>query len=178
MKRAFTTREKVMLLVLAILLICIGYYKFVLEPINESIAQYQLDTETEQTEILQNTAQLQKLNDMQTELDEIKASGDAKPLPTYNNTNAMLTELNALLDKSDHYSLNFGTVAPLEETTYIMRRPVELTFNTGSYETAREILDELHDSDNINQISDLSMEIDDDGDVRVSLSISYFELTE
>jgi Tfp pilus assembly protein PilO len=178
MKRAFTTREKIMLLVLAILLIAIGYYKFVLEPINDSITQYQLDTETEQSEILQNTAQLQKLDSMQTELDEINASGDAKPLPTYDNTDGMLTELNAILSKSDDYSLNFGTVAPLEETTYIMQRPVELTFNTGSYATARAILDELHNSNNINQISDLSMEIEDNGSVEVTLSISYFELTE
>ncbi len=177
MRRAFTTREKVMLIILAVLLIVIGYYKFVLEPINDSISQYQLNTETEQSEILQNTAQLQKLNNMQKELEEIKSSGDTKPLPTYNNMNAMLTELNTILDQSTDYSLSFGTVAPMEETTYIMKRPVELKFITANYDTARSILDQLHDSDNINQISDLNMEIDDNGSVSVTLSISYFELT-
>ena len=34
MKRAFTTREKVMLLVLTVLLIVIAYFKLILEPIN------------------------------------------------------------------------------------------------------------------------------------------------
>ena len=32
MKRAFTTREKVMLLVLTVLLIVIAYFKLILEP--------------------------------------------------------------------------------------------------------------------------------------------------
>ena len=40
MKRAFTTREKVMLLVLTVLLIVIAYFKLILEPINNSIDEY------------------------------------------------------------------------------------------------------------------------------------------
>ena len=56
MKRAFTTREKVMLLVLTVLLIVIAYFKLILEPINNSIDEYQSETAAEQDEILQNTA--------------------------------------------------------------------------------------------------------------------------
>lgn len=178
MNRAFTTREKIMLLVLAVILIVIGYYKFVLEPINESISTYQLNTETEQSEILQNTAQLKKMSDMQSEIEEMKASGTAKALPSYDNTDAMLIELNTILSQASDYSLSFGTVTALEESTYIMKRPVNLEFYTSDYKTARLILDELHESDNINQISDFSMEISDDGSVSVKLSISYFELAE
>lgn len=55
MKRAFTTREKVMLLVLTVLLIVIAYFKLILEPINNSIDEYQSETAAEQDEILQNT---------------------------------------------------------------------------------------------------------------------------
>ena len=44
MKRAFTTREKVMLLVLTVLLIVIAYFKLILEPINNSIDEYQSET--------------------------------------------------------------------------------------------------------------------------------------
>ena len=42
MKRAFTTREKVMLLVLTVLLIVIAYFKLILEPINNSIDELSL----------------------------------------------------------------------------------------------------------------------------------------
>ena len=48
MKRAFTTREKVMLLVLTVLLIVIAYFKLILEPINNSIDEYQSETAAEQ----------------------------------------------------------------------------------------------------------------------------------
>ena len=51
MKRAFTTREKVMLLVLTVLLIVIAYFKLILEPINNSIDEYQSETAAEQDEI-------------------------------------------------------------------------------------------------------------------------------
>lgn len=70
MKRAFTTREKVMLLVLTVLLIVIAYFKLILEPINNSIDEYQSETAAEQDEILQNTALLTRMNQMQKELEE------------------------------------------------------------------------------------------------------------
>lgn len=65
MKRAFTTREKVMLLVLTVLLIVIAYFKLILEPINNSIDEYQSETAAEQDEILQNTELLTRMNQMQ-----------------------------------------------------------------------------------------------------------------
>ena len=37
MNRPFTTREKVMLVILSLLIIGICYYKFLLEPINDQI---------------------------------------------------------------------------------------------------------------------------------------------
>ena len=67
MKRAFTTREKVMLLVLTVLLIVIAYFKLILEPSNNSIDEYQSETAAEQDEILQNTELLTRMNQMQKE---------------------------------------------------------------------------------------------------------------
>ena len=37
MKKEFTKREKILLLILAVLVIGLGYYKFVLQPINSKI---------------------------------------------------------------------------------------------------------------------------------------------
>ena len=178
MNRAFTTREKVLLVILAVLLIGIGYFKLILEPINSSIETYQSNTAAEQDEILLNTVTLTQMKMMQTELDEIHASGDAKPLPSYDNSDKLLVELNQILDKSDDYSLNFSGTSVLDGG-YIVRRPLSLTFTTKTYDEARTILTELHDSDNINQISDLSISFTDNNDtsrVEVSLSIAYYEL--
>ena len=178
MNREFTTREKILIVIFALLVIGICYYKFLLQPINDSIEQYQLNTEAEQSEIVQNQVILKKMDNMEKELEEIKASGDAKPMPQYDNSEAVLTELNTILSQASDYSLSFGTVEALEETSYVMQRPVTLTFNAASYEVARDIMYELHDSDNINQISDISIAFDTDNGVSVSLSMSYFELTD
>ncbi len=178
MTRSFTTREKILLVVLAFLVIGIGYFKLLLEPINDQITEYQLNMEAEESEIISNTAILNRMQRMQEELQTIYASGDAKPLPSYDNSDRMLVELNTILSRASDYSLNFGTPAALADSTYIVRRPISLEFTADSYETARGIIDDLHDSDNINQISDLSIVFGDRGDIRVELDIAYFELND
>ena len=192
MNRAFTTREKVLLVILAVLIIGIGYFKLLLEPINTSIENYRNMTASEQDEILVNTALLQKKKQMETELEELFASGDPTPIPVYDNSGKLLVELHRILDKSLDYSLNFSGTSPMD-VEYLVRRPVSLTFQTPTYAQARAIINELHDSDNVNCISDLSMQInngnldytneiihwdeDDDSDyyITVSLVITYYE---
>ncbi len=178
MRRSFTTREKVLLVVLAVLILGIGYFKLLLEPINDAVDEYQQNEAAEQDEIIQNTALLAKMQQMQEELEEIRASGTAKPLPTYDNSDAMLVELNTTFAGASDYSLSFGSATALETSSYIMRRPISVSFSAGSYEAAREICDTLHNSSNINQISDLSVSFDSDGEVHISMSISYFELVQ
>ena len=56
MKKEFTKREKILLLVLAVLVIGLGYYKFMLQPINSKISDYrnmesELQLEYEQNQI-------------------------------------------------------------------------------------------------------------------------------
>lgn len=192
MNRAFTTREKVLLVILAVLIIGIGYFKLLLEPINTSIENYRNMTASEQDEILVNTALLQKKKQMETELEELFASGDPSPIPVYDNSGNLLVELHRILDKSLDYSLNFSGVSTMD-VEYLVRRPVSLTFQAPIYAQARAIINELHDSDNVNCISDLSMQInngnldytneiihwdeDDDSDyyITVSLVITYYE---
>lgn len=195
MNRAFTTREKVLLVILAVLIIGIGYFKLLLEPINTGIENYQNMTAAEQDEILVNTALLQKKKQMEQELEALFAQGDPTPIPVYDNSGTLLVELHRILDKSLDYSLNFSGTSPMD-VEYLIRRPVSMTFQTGSYEQARAIINELHDSDNVNCISDLSMQVnngnlnsrneiihwdmDDDTDywVTVSLTITYYERLE
>lgn len=57
MNREFTKREKVLLLIFAVLLIAVGYYKLLLEPINNQIESYRSLTQEEQVQM--ETAQLQ-----------------------------------------------------------------------------------------------------------------------
>lgn len=177
MRRAFTTREKILLVILVVMLIAIGYFKLILEPINNSIANFQAMTGAEQDEMVRDSVILRKMQEMRRELEEIYASGDSRPLPAYSNADRLLVELNRILAQAVDCKLNFGATSVLEDNP-IFRRPLELTFTAESYRQARSILDQLHDSDNINQISDLSVRFLEDGSVEVSALIAYFERME
>lgn len=194
MNRAFTTREKVLLVILAVLIIGIGYFKLLLEPINNGIAEYQSMTASEQDEIMINTALVQKKKQMEAELEALFAEGDPTPIPVYDNSAVLLVELHQILDSAADYTLNFTGTSPMD-VSYLIRRPVSLTFQTQTYAQARAIIDKLHDSDNVNCISDLSIQISngrsdnldgvlewlrgdvesDDYAVSVSMVITYYE---
>lgn len=177
MNRAFSTREKVLLVILALLLIGVGYFKLLLEPINESIDNYTQLASSEQDAMLQGTAQLVQLRQMEQELETIHESGEAVPLPAYDNAEGLLVELNHILAASTEYTLNFGT-ADMLDGGYIVRRPLSLQFSAKNYAAARGILAALHDSANVNQISDLSVSLPEDPEkgVQVTCSVTFYEL--
>lgn len=185
MNRPFTTREKVMLVILSLLIIGICYYKFLLEPINDQIEQYNQMAAGEQDIITQNMALIQKKKEMEQELEAIFAENpDPDPIPNYDNSGVLMVEIHSILDGTVDYTLSFSDTSLLSGG-YLLRRPVELEFSVTTYSQARSIINRLHDSKNINQISDLSItrvnretkQIDEDVDtIRVKMVITYFEL--
>ena len=153
MKHVFTNREKILLVILAVLLIAVGYWKLILTPINESIDTLRQQTASEQDALIQDSA---------------------KPLPDFDNSAKLLVELNTILSGTD-YTLNFANPAPLETGSAILARPISLTFEVSTYSAARAVLDALHDSQYVNLISDLNMDLKG-STVRTTLSLTYFEL--
>lgn len=185
MNRPFTTREKVMLVILSLLIIGICYYKFLLEPINDQIEQCNQMAAGEQDIITQNMALIQKKKEMEQELEAIFAENpDPDPIPNYDNSGVLMVESHSILDGTVDYTLSFSDTSLLSGG-YLLRRPLELEFSVTTYSQARAIINRLHDSKNINQISDLSItrvnretkQIDEDVDtIRVKMVITYFEL--
>ena len=175
MNKAFTTREKIMLVFLVILAIGMAYYTLILGPINEKIANYDSMAQTEQAETETNMVIAQRVRDMEAELEELKASGNSQAIPAYDNAGSVMVELNAILSDSREYHLDFGAVT---EDSYIMQRPVTISFQTKDYQAARKIVDQLHDSPNVNQISNLSIQSDTgkEKNTQVNLTITYFEI--
>ena len=111
----------------------------------------------------------------------------------YDNSANLLVELHKILDSSAEYTLNFSGTSPMD-VEYLIRRPVSLTFRTASYGQARNIINQLHDSENTNAISDLSVTFngntneilywnqldgnDEDYPISVSMTITYYERLE
>lgn len=176
MNYEFSKREKTLLVILCVLLICIGYFKLVLEPINAQIDAYRADALTEQAEIDRNAVLLGKIRTMQKALEEIRAKGECRPIPDYDNSGALMLELHSTLARAREYSLEFGAVT---QNDYIISRPVTMSFRTDDYRSARSILTALHDSDSVNRLSDLRIETVREGEadsVSVFLTITYYEI--
>lgn len=177
MNRELTLRERILLMIFIVLVMTLGYFKIIFEPVNDQIAQYRSETAQEQTELetaLVRAAQMQK---MQQAVDELKTDGEAKAIPPYDNSTRLMLELHRILEAANDYSLDFS--AGTTQEGYIVRRPIGLTFRTTNYEGARAVIDALDNSENINQISDLSIRMEQgvgSRSVQTSLTITYFEV--
>ncbi len=175
MRRALTTREKVMLLVLVLMIIVLGYFKLILEPINLQVEELSAKTMQEQILVDQQRIQLAKMQRMQKKLEEMKESGNYEAIPTFDNSSAVTLELHAVLADTE-YKLS---AEPTQKTDYIVERPITLQFTAGSYEQVRSILDQLNGSEYFNMISDLNISWETKMEqirVNVTMCITYYEV--
>ena len=163
MDREFTPREKGMLLVLAVLLLALGYMKLFYAPVQQAVEDnQQRQTELQDQALIEQTRAL-KMQVMEKELEELKA-GNAVPdaqVPDYDNVQRVMIELNAILARAQEYSLAFDDVS-LDDSG-LVRRPVELTFKTADYAAAREIITDLYHCRYRCSIQDVSIYADEDG---------------
>ncbi len=175
MKRQLSARELILLGMLLVLVLVGGYVLLFYMPMNAELER--LDQEKKSCEEQLQIAQLQAEDKrrMERELEEIFA---ANPNPVsiapYDNLKPVMFELNAILQSTPEYSLSFGTV-DTEET--IIRRQIMLSYTSGSYEAAKVVLRQLHDSAYRCMLDDVSISIGegDDGNVSVSASLVFFE---
>ena len=175
MNRKLTVREKAMLLVLALVVIALGYYNLLLRPINEQIAEYNSAVASEQTELVTDMALVAKKNKMESALTEFRKNTDAKPIPLSDNSQKLMLELHEILADATSYSLGFSQGTKTEG--YIILRPISLTFSTGTYAQSRAIIDALCESEYMNKISDLNIQTSSGRTgVQTSLVITYFEV--
>lgn len=177
MNRELTTREKVLLLILAVLVIGIGYFKFVFEPINEQVRELQSAAAQEQSEIDSSIVQLAQMRKMEKAVEASKADGQERAIPAYDNSGMLMRELYQILANTNEYTVDFSAATSREG--YIVLRPVTLTFETGTYTQARAIINAIAGSDNLNQISDVNIRNGQNSSrntVQTSLVITYFEV--
>lgn len=179
--REFTTREKVMLLVLAVLLLVVGYCKFFLTPLQTELETQQQRLEDVQSSVIVEQTKLAQMKQMQQKMDELKAEGavpDAE-VPVFDNVENVMLQLNAILAQAQEYSLSFASTATDENG--IVTRPVELTFTAGSYTVVRSIINDLYHCPYRCAVSDIAeqseLDLSTDGEIHVSLTVTFYEKT-
>jgi len=186
MTRGLNKREKVLVVILAVIIIALGWYKLIFEPVNSKIDEYQLLQSEAENEYTVNLPKLKQMNAMEEELEVLRANGDAKKIPLYDNSKELMKALNKVLTDTDYYDLNFGRA---DSDDYIVFHNIGLQFNTATYIAARDIIDRLSEDTFVNQISNIELntytygdyyeaveENADLGDTSVTMTITFYEV--
>lgn len=179
LSRKFTMREKVLLLVMAVMLLGLFYYQVVYKQTERMISEYDtIDLESELTIVQGKAARKKKMEQEMAEGGQ-KATG---VVASYNNITNEINELNAILANADTFTLDFGE-AKAEGTT--VRRDIQVSFHTGSYAKMKELLQQLHDCKYRCLIRNVSVSANDSNkkginsgsDINVSLTVTFYETT-
>lgn len=183
MSRKFTAREKVLLLVLAILLVCSGYYILVDQPVSSTIQLAQLREEDAQSQLMIEEARSQRLHQMEQELAALDTGSSASlaKIPDYDNVQNVVRLLNGALSASGGYNLVFS---PVTFSGHIASRTIDMSFTCGGYAAAKSIVSQLSGAPYRSQITGLTLVSDgENGELTTShlsakLTITFFEYTQ
>ncbi|QNL45246.1 hypothetical protein H8790_04300 [Oscillibacter hominis] len=141
MNRTFTNREKVLLLILALVLLFVGYTKIVAQPVAQRMADAQLLGQSAQDELVLEIAKAQRLESMKQTLEQSGHAVQAASIPDYDNLENVMVQLDAILGLAQEYSLTFSDVTFGEDG--LVSRPIQMTVSCASYEAAKQVMERL-----------------------------------
>lgn len=167
-------RTKVLLVIFAILLVAIVYYELVVRMYTNAMTQYdtsELDTEitTEQSRIIQEKK-------MQDYLDSHQDVSYGSLMP-YNNLSAEVLAMGNILNgQATNINITWSDPTLSDDT---VRRVASISFNTSSYQTARNLVNSISSFPYRCIISDLQISAGDGtisgNSVSVSMNVTCFE---
>ncbi len=177
-KSKISTRDLFMLILLAILIIGVGYYMGFYTPLQQELADLEAQAAAVDAQVNAATAKISSMDAMQRELDEIFArpADEITEIAPYDNKEVVLSQLNGILQRSDNYNLSFAD--PSVQADGIVRRNVSMTFSCPDYDSAKSIIQDLNDCQWRCLVSNLSIAGGGnimEGAVQVSATITFFE---
>ena len=183
MNRDVNAKEKVLLVILVLIILAFGYYRFVDQPVRKNLAKAEAEYSTLQTELTEVRVKIRELQRMQDEIDEITSGGKDSFMPSYNNAKAELALLNDILNESvTQYSVSFTNVTRYGDQ---IRRDFRLEFTAPDYDSMKAVIDKLTGVDYRCMIGDCSCNVienraaKEDDENKTSLSVgataTFFE---
>lgn len=175
LSRDFTIREKIVLLLLALVLIGLAYYQFVDKPVRTSIARAENEKAALELELQTVQLKVAQLEKMQNEIDSITSSGSINRMPSYNNSKEVNKLLNSVLGKLD-YAITFSNVTRSGDQ---IRRNISLRFTAPNYSSMEQVIDKLAQSEYRCLIGNVSCSLNNERDgsktVVVNLTATFYE---
>lgn len=180
LNREFTPREKGLLVALAIVLIVAVYYFLVIRTVQSNEAAAANRLADLQAQIVEQQAINDRMTSMSAALEQQGNLDDQAIIAVYDNFNNEFDELNAILDSAQSFDIDFRTP---EATGSLVRRNATVTFETGSIESALDIVSAIEGSSYKCLITDMvvtekvgTSQLSEG--VLTTLSLTYFETTE
>lgn len=173
-------REIFMVVILAALLVGVGYYMGFYTPLQNEITSINSQANNIDSQISAASSQIARMDVMQAELDELFADPNAKvsEIAPYDNKEVVLNQLNGILQASLEYSLNFAEPSIGDDGT--VRRNVSMNFRCADYASAKTIIKSLIENQWRCMVSNLSLSGGGnimEGEVSVNATITFFEST-
>lgn len=171
--RKLSIRERVLLLLLAIIAVVSGYVLLFYMPTTQRMEALNAQIAQSQKLAAQLDTKLATQQQMQKELNQLSEQDSQVPyMPAYDNLQAVMVELHTILADCLEYSLSFQSTQGEDN---VFCRQVSIPFTCSSYEQARAVLQKLHDSSLRGLLGDTQLSQQKDGTVQVSASMTFFE---
>ena len=180
MRRKFSLREQVLMVVLALLLLTCVYFILVDRPVRDTLLDASMRQDEANSRMTIASAQLNKMRVMKDALSNLEQSTQSD-VPDYDNAQRVVELLNSAMSLTDEYNLSFQ---PVTRDGNIVMRTIQMDFRCGSYETGKLILQTLLDSEYRCRITSMSVDSGNGNDIRnggvtVKASVTFYEfLTE
>ena len=172
MSRDFTRFEKILLVVLALILLGLVYYRFIYVNVVESIAAYEADYQETQKDLEALQERVDYLGGIQESMDALEDEGKLSWMASYNNSKEEVRFLNDILADTLNYSISFANVTRVGDQ---IRRSFTLTYRTNGYKAAQDIIEKLLASKNRCLVSNINSNIGTDGIVSMTQSATFYE---
>ena len=139
----FSRREKFLILFLALIVVGLAWFMLVYQGTTNEISTIESEMTTNETQISQARTRVGEMNSMKAVIDEYKAQGiEPTPVPDFDNSTAVMSELNAVLAGTENYTLAFDELKTSSEGGYVLRG-VRAQYSCGSRQDAESIIESL-----------------------------------
>lgn len=180
MRRNLSIRETVLAVILLVLIAGAAYYMGFCRPLQAELTAISYESLQLDAQIASAASKAAAMDAMQLELDEIlsRPAEEITEVAPYDNKEAVLQQLNGILQQSEEYSLHFSE--PSIEENGTVRRNVVMQFTCTDFASAKAIIQSLTDCRWRCLISNLSISGTGDvmdGPVEVNATVTFFEST-
>lgn len=172
MSRNLSVPERVLIVVLALILVGLFYYRFVDTVVRETISNNEAEVQMLQTEMDAAQARLTVLSGIQNNLDKLEEEGHLSWMASYNNSKEEIAFLNDILADTINYSIAFANVTRNGDQ---IRRSFTLQYTCPSYAAAQEIIIKLCTGKNRCLVGDMQCRVDNRLAVTLSASATFYE---